>query len=127
MDGDLTRHGEERLLRWLILIVGVHSCVLGAAMLLAPGYVLSMLGYAPAGPLFFPSQSGIFLVILGVCYLRALVEPSFVWTIVVSKGLAIAFLLTHLVFLSAPPIIWAAAAIDGAFFVATVILVRRQN
>lgn len=87
-------------------------------MLAAPARMLSAFGFPPDVPHFFPSQSGIFLVILGISYLLALAEPSFVLTILVSKALAVVFLLIHAALLSAPPIIYAAAAGDGAMLAA---------
>ncbi len=127
MDDELTRWREDRLLWWLILLVGIHSCLLGVAMLCAPRWTLQTVGFQEVGPLFFPSQSGVFLLIIGLCYLRALVEPSFVKTILVSKVLAVGFLLVHVVFFSAPPIIWAAAAGDTSMLVAVAALVRRHE
>ena len=127
MDDDLSRWKDDTLLWWMILLVGIHSCVLGLAMLLAPRLILATFGFAPSASIFFPSQSGIFLLILGVCYLRALVVPSFVWTILVSKALAVLFLLVHVAFLDAPPIIWAAAAGDAAMLAAVAVLLHRHG
>lgn len=127
MDDDLIRWKSDTLLWWLILLVGIHSCVLGLVMLFAPRFILATFGFPATVPIFFPTQSGIFLLILGLCYLRALVVPSFVWTIVVSKALAVLFLLVHVAFLGAPPIIWAAGAGDAAMLVAVAVLLRRHR
>lgn len=104
--------------RLVVLLVGIHSCVLGLLMLLLPRFTLGLMGYGEPGDLFFPSQSGIFLLILGACYLLALREPALETVIVVSKALAVAFLAVHAAFLGAPPVIWAAAAGDGAMLAA---------
>lgn len=127
MDDDLTRWTSDKPLRWLILLVGAHSCLLGLAMLLAPRLMAEALGFEASVPVFFPSQSGIFMLILGVFYLRAIADPAYVWTILVSKALAVAFLLMHVLFLSAPPIIWAAGAGDAAMLAAVALLVRRNR
>lgn len=127
MVADLTRPEWERMVRRLLFAAGLHSFALGAAMLAAPVLVLRTFRFPMPDQLFFPSQSGIFLVVLGLCYLHAVVEPTFVWTILVSKSLAVVFLLTHLLFFSAPAIIWAAAAIDGAFFVGAYYLLARAG
>lgn len=82
-------------------------------MLAAPALMARLFGFGDSVPVFFPSQSGIFLTVLGLCYLTALVEPSFVWTILVSKALAVVFLVVHVAFLSAPRIILGAAAGDA--------------
>lgn len=127
MDDDLIRWKQDTLLWWLILLVGAHSCVLGLVMLFAPHFMLATFGFPASTPIFYPSQSGIFLLILGVFYLRALRVPSFVWTIIVSKVLAVGFLFVHVVFLGAPSIIWAAAAGDAAMLAAVAVMLARHR
>lgn len=80
--------------------------------------MLQVFGFPESPSLFFPSQSGIFLVILGMCYLLALREAAFVKVILFSKALAVVFLFVHGLFFSAPPAIWAAGAGDGAMLIA---------
>ncbi len=119
---------RDPLVRGLIWFIGVHSSVLGIVMLLAPRFMLRTFGFPETVPVFFPSQSGIFLLILGVCYLLALREPAFVRVILISKAFAVIFLFTHAAFLSAPPIIWAMFAGDGTMLVAlSAALVRRRR
>lgn len=103
---------EDRLLQAAILLVGAHSCALGVGMLAMPRLLMGLLGFAAPESVFFPSQSGIFLLICGLFYLAALREPSYVWTIVVSKALAVLFLAGHLLFGGAPPLLWLALAGD---------------
>lgn len=109
---------SSQWVRILIGLIGVHSVVLGLGMLLWPRFFLGRLGFAGAIPIFFPSQSGIFLLILGVCYLWALSEPALVKVILLSKAGAVGFLVVHAAFLGAPPIIWAAAAGDAGMLAA---------
>jgi hypothetical protein len=100
--------------RILIGFIGAHSCVLGLAMLFAPSRMTALLGFTADIPVFFPSQSGVFLLILGLCYLYALENPAFTKVILVSKAFAVVFLAVHAGLLSAPPMVWAAAAGDAA-------------
>jgi hypothetical protein len=127
MDDDLSRWRNDRPFRLLILLVGIHSCILGVGMLFATGLMLRLLGFSTAVPLFFPSQSGIFMLILGILYLGALVEPAYVWTIIVSKAFAVAFLFVHVALLSAPPLIWAAGAGDAAMLIAVSVMLARHK
>lgn len=127
MDADLIRWKNDKLLQLLILLVGIHSCILGLAMLFGTRLMVETLGFAASVPIFFPSQSGIFMLILGLFYLRALADPAFVWTILVSKALAVVFLLVHVLFLAAPAIIWAAGAGDAAMLAAVAFMVRRNR
>lgn len=118
---------HHRLVPLLITLIGLHSLALGLLMLTLPRLMLGLLGFTGTIPIFYPSQSGIFLLILGVCYLWALAEPAFVKVILFSKAAAVAFLLVHVAFLHAPPIIWAAAAGDGGMLVALWLALRWQR
>ena len=111
MDRILTPGG--RWSRLLIVLIGLHSCVLGLGMLFFPGPMMRFSGFPPM-PVFFPSQAGLFLIILGVCYLWSLADVAFVKIILLSKAKAVVFLVFHAVFLSVPPMVIAAAFGDAA-------------
>ncbi len=125
----------DRLAHWqgdwmlpcLVGLIGIHSCVLGVIMLVAPRFMLNMFGFSESIPIFFPSQSGIFLLILGICYLRALIEPAMVKVIVLSKAFAVPFLFIHAAFLSAPPSMWAAGAGDATMLVIVCVVLARHR
>ncbi|MBI2833401.1 MAG: hypothetical protein HYX76_03120 [Acidobacteria bacterium] len=111
---DATR---DPLVRIVVGLIGIHSCVLGLLMLLIPGVMLRAAGFPEPMPIFFPSQTGIFLLILGVCYLLALSQATLISVIVIAKACAVAFLFVHAAFLSAPPVIWAAGAGDAMMLI----------
>ncbi|MHB9023497.1 MAG: hypothetical protein ACYC7E_04900 [Armatimonadota bacterium] len=102
----------------LIVVIGLHSCLLGVLMLFVPRVMMKLLGYPPGSPLFFPAQSGIFLLILGICYLLALRERAFIRIILLSKTFACVFLFVQTVFLNAPPLIRTAGAGDALMLIA---------
>ncbi len=108
---------RSKAVRWLVFLIGLHSCILGCLMLFAPEFMLAVFGFESQRQLFFTSQSGIFLLILGVCYLLALRFSQLILVILVSKGFAVVFLSTHAGLLGAPPSIWAAAAGDATMLV----------
>ncbi|MBI5209583.1 MAG: hypothetical protein HY927_06365 [Elusimicrobia bacterium] len=115
------------LVRLLVLLIGLHSCALGLLMLFKPGLMTRLLGFPGGIPVFFPSQSGIFLLILGACYLRALSESSYLCVIVGSKAAAVLFLVAHAAFLGAPPTVWLAAAGDGGMLAVLVAAWRWES
>lgn len=115
------------LVRILAALIGAHSCLLGVAMLAAPRVMLGLLGFGETGPPFFLSQSGVFLVILGICYLMAVTDPAMVKVILVSKALAVLFLFVHAAFLGAPRIIWAAGAGDLGMLLAMVAALHHEG
>lgn len=109
------------------LLIGIHSCVLGIAMLSLPVELPRFMGFRSEPAPFFASQSGIFLLLLGVCYLLALRDRALLTTIVVSKAFAVAFLVVHAAFLGAPALIWAAAAGDASMLAVIVTLMRMEG
>lgn len=96
-------------------------------MLFAPRFMLWTFGFPQTIPVFFPSQSGIFLLISGVCYLLALFEPALVKVIIISKAFAVVFLFVHAAFLSSPPSIWAAWAGDTIMLTILIVALHRNH
>jgi hypothetical protein len=118
----------EQLVERLIVLIGAHSCILGLLMLFVPRYMMRLMGLDPSIPLFFPSQSGVFLLIIGICYLLALRQPAFEVIIPISKSFAVIFLTVHCLFLGAPSIIWAACFVDALMLAAfSAALSRRRR
>jgi hypothetical protein len=114
--------------RIAVAVVAAHSLVLGAVMLLAPGRLLRFAGWAVPDDLFFASQGGIFLLILGAAYTAALWHRSYVWLLVGSKLAACAFLYAWGLFRGAPFVVMLLGAEDacmGLLVWGTVILSNR--
>jgi hypothetical protein len=108
---------EPRVLKGVVLLVSMHSLVLGMIMLLFPRSFPHIFGFPASSGIFWQSQSGIFLMVLGIVYFMAYREAersrTLVKLLVLSKGLAVLFLLTHWLFLAAPDSIALAAVGDG--------------
>ena len=81
--------------RIVVALVALHSIALGSAMLFCPTWTLGTFGWPYDGPTFFPSQSGILLLLLGISYVGGLYHLPFVLFLVVSKACAVAFLVTQ--------------------------------
>ena len=123
----MNRSAGGPLSRLLILLIGVHSCVLALGLLFLPRQMVALLGMDVGPAIFFPSKAGIFLLILGVVYLLALKEPAYVLVILLSKAAAVVFLVTHAAFLSGPPILWLAVLGDGGMLMALSIALRLER
>ena len=107
------RRASERALRLVIFLVSLHSFVLGFTMMVFPSSFLALVGWpALEGP-FFPSQAGIFLMLLSLAYFLGLEHRGMVRFIILSKMAALAFLLFHFLFLGAPSVILPTALLDG--------------
>jgi len=104
---------REQALRLITLLVSLHSLLLGLTMMVFPSRFLAFVGWPNPERPFYPSQSGVFLIILAVAYFFALKHRGMVRFIIFSKMAAVAFLLAHGLFISAPPVIFLTATLDG--------------
>ncbi len=113
-----------------IVIVAGHSLLLGFGLLFAPRHVLALVRWPEVADLFFASQSGVFLIILGSAYLAALWHEVLIWLIVGSKLAAVLFLFGQGIFAGAPfqvMLIGAEDACLGLLVVAAVMVERRSR
>ncbi len=101
------------ILSLLVLAVAAHSLALGAAFLFFPLRTLALVGWEYSGPVFWPSQAGLFLLILGAAYAGAVRVRAFVWLVIGSKAGAFIFLLASAVWGDAPAIVGLLACGDG--------------
>ncbi|HJN16741.1 MAG TPA: hypothetical protein QGH10_14650 [Armatimonadota bacterium] len=96
-----------------VLAIAAHSIALGISMLSFPMWTLGVVGWDYSGEIFWPSQSGLFLIILGTAYAFAVRHRRMVWLIVGSKATAIVFLLAHVIWLDAPKLVILLGSFDG--------------
>jgi len=118
---------EDRLRRLIVAAVAAHSLTLGAAMLAAPARVLALVRWPHDGSLFFPAQSGVFLLILGLGYLAGMKSRPFAWFLVLSKAVAVLFLVGAAVAGEAPRIVLLQAAGDGLMGLAVALILWRTR
>jgi len=105
-----------------ILGVAAHSTLLGVCLLSFPTWTLKVVGWEYTGEVFWPSQAGLFLVILGTAYAAAVRWRPLVWLLIGSKACAVVFLLAHALWLDAPRLVWLLAAGDGLMGLAAAVL-----
>jgi hypothetical protein len=98
----LTLRTRSLALNLTILGVAAHSVVLGLCLLSFPTWTLRLVGWEYSGEVFWPSQAGLFLIILGVAYGAAIRFRPLVWLLIGSKACALVFLLAHVTWLGAP-------------------------
>ena len=117
----------QRPVSWVIGAVALHSLALGTSLLVSPRATLGLVGWTYEGGRFFPAQCGVFLVILGLGYVAAVRHRSYAWGLVVSKVVAVVFLVGEALWGGAPPILLVAAALDAAMAVAVGWLLLREG
>ena len=65
-----------RRLRALLALVGIHSIAVGIGLMAHPASVFEFMGYARCSEPFFPTQGGVFHIVMAVGYLMAAADPS---------------------------------------------------
>jgi len=109
-------------LNLVVLAVAAHSVVLGLCLLCFPTWTLKLVGWQYTGEIFWPSQSGLFLIILGSAYAAAVRWRPLVWLLIGSKACAVVFLLAHVIWLDAPHLAGLLGAGDGLMGLVTAVL-----
>ena len=102
----------KSLERWVVVLVILHTLIVGAFLLAAPAFAARFGGWGEASPLFFPTQAGIFHVVLGVAYFIEYFKYKGVTILVSAKAMAVLFLGTW-TFLGAPWVVPFSALGDG--------------
>jgi hypothetical protein len=108
-------HLARRLESLLLLLIGLHSFILGIAMLFLPARTLLLFGWDYQGPMFFPTQTGAFLALFGILFVAMLRYRSIIWFVIVVKSVAVIFLTSQWIKLGsdAPVTVPLAAVFDG--------------
>ncbi len=99
----------------IVFLIALHSVLLGLAMTFHPIHLLKLFGWNYQGPMFFPTQTGVLLVLFGILFAAILFHRTLTWFIVVVKTAAVVFLLSQHFILGpdAPDTILIAALLDG--------------
>lgn len=113
----------------ILSLVGAHSVLLGLIIYFFTQFFYKVFFAVPIEDIFFVRQSGIFLFLLGLVYLYPLRNLKKYYTliklVILSKVVAVIFLVWNAHFTTAPPMIYLAALFDGLMgAVVTVVYVQ---
>jgi hypothetical protein len=64
-----TNNNAEKNLRVFLKLVAVHSLLVGIGLIFMPSNLMAYLGFNPCTERFFPTQGGVFHIIMAVAYL----------------------------------------------------------
>ncbi len=84
----------RKLLRPIIVLIAVHSFLVGLMLTFAPEWSSRFAGWAVIGPDFFPRQGGVFHLILAVAYVYEHFRHGGVFLLVLAKTTAMIFLVS---------------------------------
>ena len=101
----------------ILALVGAHSILLGLTIYFFTEFFYRVFFAVTIENFFFVRQSGIFLFLIGLFYLYPLISLkdnyNLILLTVVSKAVAVLFLITNAKLTSAPAMIYLAAFFDG--------------
>jgi hypothetical protein len=90
---------QTRRLRLILGLVAAHSTAVGIGLLIAHPTILRALGFQAVGEPFFPSQGGIFHIVMAVAYTLPALHPArfepFILLAVIAKTMATLFLIGY--------------------------------
>ncbi len=104
--------------RALVILVALHSTVIGVAALVATEWGLRFSGFPGASPLFFPRQVGVFHLVVACAYLIEYSRYRGVVVLVTTKAIAVFFLVTMMAVDRLPPVVPISALGDALMLVA---------
>ena len=109
---------------FVVFLVGMHSILLGLTIYFFTDFFYRVFFATSVENLFFVRQSGTFLFLAGLFYLYPLINLnnfySFVLLVIVSKIVAVIFLVSNAAYTAAPLMIYLAAFFDGLMAVVLV-------
>lgn len=101
--------------RWLILLIALHSLIIGIFLMVAPAWTMGFGGWQQTiNVVFFIRQAGIFHVVLVAAYLIEHYRYQGVLVMVTAKSMALFFLLLAAVFDQVPWAVPVSGIGDGA-------------
>lgn len=116
--GLIGRDFWERVERWLVPLVALHTLAVGAVLLFATEWGLRFGGWSIAPPPFFPRQGGAFHLVAGFAYLWEYYRHGTVNVMLFAKSVATVFLISQSFGADVPWLVPLSAASDAAMGIA---------
>ena len=123
----MKKRSWQFVLNLLVLAVASHSITGGVLLLFFPLWTLKLVGWNFAGQMFWPSQAGLFLALLGGVYASAIRLRALIWFLIISKACAVVFLLLSVVLLDAPRAAIGMAIVDGLMGLSVALVYWRET
>jgi hypothetical protein len=119
--------GLDRLERTLVVLIALHSVVVGLFLAFATDWGARLGGFPSPVPLFFPRQGGAFHFVVAAVYLVERFHYRGVFLLVLAKSIAVVFLVLATVLTDVPWLVPLSAVGDGLMAVAVVLLRRARG
>ena len=99
--------------RLLIVLIALHSAMVGTMFLIAPQWTMRFAGWYAIDPPFFAYQAGVFHFVLATAYLIEFKRYRGVSILLTAKGIAFVFLITATIIDPIPWAVWTSGVLDG--------------
>jgi len=117
----------ESLERTLVVLIALHSLVVGLFLTFATDWGARFGGFPSPVPLFFPRQAGAFHFVVATIYLVEYFRYRGVGLLVLTKSIAVVFLFLTAALDSVPWVVPLSGVGDGLMAVAVVLLRRARG
>jgi len=117
-------HLTEKYERILIILISLHSFIVGLMLLFAADWAVRFAGWAGADPIFFIWQAGAFHFVLAAGYLVEYSRTQTISLLLIAKTTAFVFLIGGSLLVETPWSVWFSGFADGAMAL-TAFLVHR--
>ncbi len=115
---------SEMYERALIILIALHSIVVGVMLLFFPEWAVEFAGWSGADPIFFIRQAGVFHFVLAAGYLVEYSRTQTITLLLIAKTTAFVFLIGGSLLADTPWSVWFSGLADGAMAL-TAYLVHR--
>lgn len=129
---NLFRKSYSEMLVIILWVIAFHSFCVGVGLIVAPSELFELLGYTKCTERFFPTQGGVFHIIMAVGYIMAALKypqsDDLVVFIIIVKLCATVFLLIYFIAVKQTWVILFSGISDGLMsFVVYLIYTKSKN
>ncbi len=117
----------DRAERTLVVLIALHSFVVGLFLVLLPEWGARFGGFGAVSPLFFARQAGAFHFVAATAYIVEYFRYRGVLLLVITKSVAVIFLLMTSVLDTVPWVVPLSGVADGLMGLAVVLLRRARG
>ena len=120
-------HLSETYERALIILIALHSIIVGVMLLFFAEWAIDFAGWSGAEPIFFIWQAGAFHFVLAAGYLVEYSRTKTISLLLIAKTTAFVFLIGGSLLAETPWSVWFSGVADGAMALTAFLVHRAVN
>ena len=120
-------HLSETYERALIILIALHSIIVGIMLLFFAEWAIEFAGWSGAEPIFFIWQAGAFHFVLAAGYLVEYSRTRTISLLLIAKTTAFVFLIGGSLLADTPWSVWFSGVADGAMALTAFLVHRAVN